>query len=514
MKATKKLLAILLAAVMLMAVLPGAFADDPAYSLTITGTKQGHTYLLYQIFTGTLTNEGGKLVLTDVKYGNGWTDQTAGTLVPQNVLNEFQTASGETNIEKYLPHMPTVGNGAIATVPSTDGATVFMGLPAGYYLVIEADADNLPVGETMTKHILQVVGDTSVALKASTVSSEKKVKDINDSEGTPSAWQDSADYDIGDDVPFQLSATVSDLLNDYKGPYAMTFHDHQSDGLTFNQNSVEVFVKTSSGSAETRIDSANYTVRGGSESSNSCTFEVHFDNLKNISAVTPGSTIIVRYTSKLNARAKTGAPGNPNEMHITFSNNPNNDNPDNPHEEGETPDDKVTVFTFKLVVNKVQPVGDTQETEPLKGAAFKLSKKNSSGAYVEVETLGTDKDNPIDEFKFTGLDDGDYKLEEVITPDSFNTIAPIEFTITANHEVQSDDPRLTALTGGKLADGNVDIAGDLNTGTITTYVVNIKGKTLPSTGGMGTTVFYIIGSILVVCAGVLLISKKRMNGAK
>ena len=509
MKATKKLLAILLAAVMLMAVLPGAFADDPTYSLTITGTKAGHTYYIYQIFTGTLTNEGGKLVLTDVKYGNGWKNQTAGTLVPQNVLNEFQTASGETNIEKYLPNMPTVGNGTFATAPSADGATVFTGLPAGYYLVIEADADNLPVGETMTKHILQVVGDTSVALKASTVSSEKKVQDINDSDGTRSAWQDSADYDIGDDVPFQLSATVSDLLKDYKGPYAMTFHDHQSEGLTFNQDSVKVFVKT--GSAETEIDSTNYTVRSGSESSNSCTFEVHFDNLKNISAVTPGSTIIVRYTSKLNAKAKTGAPGNPNEMHITFSNNPNTDQP---HEEGETPDDKVTVFTFKLVVNKVQPVDGTQEVEPLKGAAFKLSKKNSGGNYVEVTTLGTDKDHPIDKFEFTGLDDGDYKLEEVITPDGFNTITPIEFTITADHEVQSDDPRLTALTGGKLADGNVDIAGDLSTGTITTGVVNIKGKTLPSTGGMGTTVFYIIGSILVVCAGVLLISKKRMNGAK
>ncbi len=510
MKATKKLLAILLAAVMLMAVLPGAFADDLTYSLTITNTTAGHTYYLYQIFTGTLTNEGGKKILTDVKYGNGWKDQTAGTLVPQNVLNEFQTASGETNIEKYLPSMPTVGNGAFATVPSADGATVFTGLPAGYYLVIEADAENLPDGETMTKHILQVVGDTSVPLKASTVSSEKKVKDINDSEGTYSAWQDSADYDIGDDVPFQLSATVSDRLNDYKGPYAMTFHDHQSEGLTFNQDSVEVFVKTSSGSAETKIDSTNYTVRSGSESSNSCTFEVHFDNLKDISAVTPGSTIIVRYTSRLNARAKTGYPGNPNEMHITFSNNPNTDKP---HEEGKTPDDKVTVFTFKLVVNKVQPVDGTQETKPLKGAAFKLSKKNG-GTYVEVKTLGTDKDNPIDEFEFTGLDDGEYMLEEVITPDGFNTIAPIEFTITADHEVQSNDPRLTALTGGKLADGNVDIAGDLSTGTITTGVVNIKGKTLPSTGGMGTTVFYIIGSILVVCAGVLLISKKRMNGAK
>lgn len=512
MKATKKLLAILLAAVMLMAVLPGAFADDLTYNLTITNTTKGHTYYLYQIFTGTLTNEGGKKILTDVKYGNGWMDETADTLVPQNVLNEFQAPQdGKTNIEKYLPHMPTVGNSAFATASSEDGETVFTGLPAGYYLVIEADADNLPVGETMTKHILQVVGNTSVALKASTVSSEKKVQDINDSEGTPSAWQDSADYDIGDNVPFQLSATVSDLLDDYKGPYAMTFHDHQSDGLTFNQDSVEVFVKTDSGSAETRIDSANYTVRGGSESSNSCTFEVHFDNLKNISAVKPGSTIIVRYTSKLNASAKTGAPGNPNEMHITFSNNPNTDQP---HEEGETPNDKVTVFTFKLVVNKVQPADDTRGTVSLKGAAFKLSKKNSGGTYVEVKTLGTDRNDPIDKFEFTGLDDGNYMLEEIVTPEGFNTIAPIEFTITAKHDVQSDDPRLTELTGGNLADGNVDIAGDLNTGTITTDVVNIKGKTLPSTGGMGTTVFYIIGSVLVVCAGVLLISKKRMNGAK
>lgn len=510
MKATKKLLAILLAAVMLMAVLPSAFATestaDTTYSLTIAGTTEGHTYYLYQVFTGAVSNQGGQLVLSDVKYGSSWKTQTAGALVPSSVLDGFQgtTATADGNIATFLADIGS----PYGTYTSQATSTKIDDLPAGYYLLMEAEADNLPDGETMTKHILQVVGDTSVQLKASTVTSEKKVKDTNDSTGVTSDWQDSADYDIGDDVPFRLTAKVSEKLSDFKGPYAMTFHDHESEGLTFNKDSVKVYIETTSGR---ELLTTGYTVyTNGSETSNPCTFEIHFSDLRALKeqGVEPGCTIAVEYTSRLNSKAKIGSAGNPNEMHITFSNNPN---VEEPHEEGKTPDDKVTVFTFQLVVNKVQP-GEGEENVPLFGAAFKLSKKNSSGTYVQVAELG--KDEVVCEFTFKGLDDGEYKLEETVTPAGFNTIAPIEFTITAEHDILSNDPQLRKLTGGKLATGELNVDGYLPDGSITTDVLNIAGKTLPTTGGSGTTIFYIVGSILVVCAGVLLISKKRMNGAR
>ena len=221
--------------------------------------------------------------------------------------------------------------------------------------------------------------------------------------------------------------------------------------------------------------------------------------------------ITVEYTSKLNALADLGMPGNSNTMHVTYSNNPNDEQGG---EEGKTPDDTVIVFTYETIINKVDNDGNA-----LTGAEFILEKKMANGTWEEIAVVKNDAGTI---FTFTGLDDGLYRLTETTTPAGYNTIDPIYFEITAEHEVSSDNPALTRLSATQKKD---DSGAALDTGVVATFaatctsedgtiesnIVNQSGATLPETGGMGTTLFYIIGSILVLGAVVVMITRKRMS---
>lgn len=532
MKTTKKLLALLLSALLLLSLLPAAFAtgvdtdadasgDTPAevnpstdnnnYSLTITATENNREYELYQVFKGTLHIEGNTKILSDVVYGASWADHVLGDPVDDTTLQDYENGTGKENIDKFLDHK---GN-FLKKVKATGTTAMFEGLPAGYYVVLE-------VGEVTgyaakSEHIIQVVGDTSIAAKMDVPTSQKKVKDTNDSTGETTGWQDSADYDIGDNVPFQLTATLPENILRFKGPYALTFHDEQSEGLTFNSDSVKVYLNTVSDAD--LIPSSYYKVKTTDLSDTKCTFEIHFDNLKDITGVTPGSKIIVEYTSTLNGQAEIGSKGNPNEMYIKFSNNPNSDEPE---ENGKTPVDKVIVFTYRFDVFKLDGTqADAGEQAPLPGATFTLYKKVNNAYTKEIGTIESkNAEHGGTIFRFTGLDDGDYKLMEVKAPDGYNTAEDVYFTITASHEVESDNPQLINL-GCKYRSGQTGTANEitgsvsgLNDGSVLINVLNYRGNTLPSTGGMGTTVFYVLGSILAVGAAILLVSKKRMNGAR
>ena len=508
MKSTKKLLALLLSAILLLSLLPAAFATEPeaqaaatTYSLTITGTQNGRQYDLYQVFTGSLHDENGNKILSDVVYGKSWRDQTiVGTPVPENVLNAYVKGDGKANIDDFLPHKSDT---SFANTTAIDDKATFEDLPAGYYVVLEVG--KVTGHAAKSECIIQVVGNTSVAAKMKVPTSQKKVKDTNDSTGATTDWQDSADYDIGDKVPFQLTATVAENILDFKGPYALTFHDKQSPGLTFN-NDVKVYIDG------TQVTDG-VTISTGTATGDGCTFHVHIANLKsymkegNTTLVHGGSKVTVEYTSTLNDKAEIGSKGNPNEMHITFSNNPNSGEPE---ENGQTPKDKVIVFTFEMDVLKYDGTGNT-EAVPLAGAEFTLEKM-VNGVYKGVKKIGSEEAmdwggvNAL--FRFSGLDDGEYRLSETKTPRGYNTAKPVEFTITATHSEVADEPILIDLncTGdGITVNQNKQIHAT---------VYNYRGNTLPSTGGMGTTVFYVLGSILAVGAAILLVSKKRMNGAR
>ena len=432
MKHTKKLASLLLALVMVFALATTAFAaEDTTISAPEGSTR---TYDVYQIFTGDLH----KGVLSNIKWGKNGTG-TEGTAVDQTALAALAAVNGKsdteklTEIQKYVKldseKFGTVSNGKPLTVPT------------GYYLI----KDNGPVndGEAYSLYVVQVVGPTTISPKVGTTTSDKKVKDTNDSAANSTTdWQDSADYDIGDAVPFKLSATIAQDYANYTHGYKLTFHDEEAAGLTFNASSVKVYVDGEEITSGFTVVTENL--------GDDCTFEVRFANLKDIASVHAGSVISVEYTSTLDTDATVGSAGNKNTSHVTYTNNPNDKQAG---ENGKTPDDVVIVFTYQTIVNKVtknpnydSTVEGSEAYIPLKGAGFTLYKKNASGTYKAV---GSElKGENMTTFTWSGLDDGDYKLVETTTPFGYNTIPDIEFTITATHDVSSDNPTLISLSGG------------------------------------------------------------------
>ncbi len=207
----------------------------------------------------------------------------------------------------------------------------------------------------------------------------------------------------------------------------------------------------------------------------------------------------------MNENAVIGEAGNPNTVNLTYSNNPNKGGEG---DTGKTPDDKNIVFTYKVVVNKVD-----QDKKALTGATFTLSKVNADSTTKKIKDFTFSANDAKTVFTASGLDDGTYVLKETKTPSGYNTIEDQYFTISAEHDVKADDPKLQSLRGNKVDGTTTEIAFTPNTtdGSLTTDVVNKKGSSLPSTGGIGTTIFYVIGSILVIGAGVLLVTRRRMN---
>lgn len=187
------------------------------------------------------------------------------------------------------------------------------------------------------------------------------------------------------------------------------------------------------------------------------------------------------------------------------------------NETGKTPEDTVIVFTYQTIFNKVDENGN-----PLKGAEFTLEKYNGEN----WEAITVVKNTEGTTFTFKGLDDGRYRLTETTTPAGYNSIDPIYFVIKATHDEEAKEPKLTTMTvvrtdedGKELIDEETKVPINLGTvilenGSVTAAIENRKGSTLPSTGGMGTTLFYIIGGVLVVGAAVLLIVKRRMSVEK
>ena len=180
----------------------------------------------------------------------------------------------------------------------------------------------------------------------------------------------------------------------------------------------------------------------------------------------------------------------------------NNPNINGEGETGFTPEDTVIVFTYQVVVNKVD-----QDKKPLKGAEFTLYKKLKDGTEKEIQAIKAAEGTS---FTFKGLDDGDYVLKETKTPDGYNTINDIKFTVTADHDIISDSPALNKINGDKVS-GQIKFTPNVDEGSLDTIVENKKGSVLPETGGAGRVMIYVLGSILVLGAGIVLVSKKRVS---
>lgn len=476
-------------------------------TITINDSTEGNTYVAYQIFAG----EADGSVLTNIAWGEGVSaaGQTAlGTAsdVAATLTNTADAEEFASEVAEYL----TVPSGSDSTVDG--GVYAIENLEPGYYLIKNtAVAD----GEAFTSYILKVVNDVTVNPKDDSVPTLDKT--VADNDGDTDT--ESADYAIGDDVPFTLTATLPSNVSDYE-EYKLVFTDNLSAGLTYN-NDAKVYIDGTEVTATISADAGVITIT--------------LDDAKALGA-TDNSVVTVEYTAELNENAVIGGEGNLNTADLEYYNNPNFDyNGDGEGENGKTdtdgdgdvdeddtydndgdgdvdeddgdtdgdgdvdeddqiettPEDSVVVFTYELDVNKVD-----SSNAALEGAGFTLYKKNGEGNYVQIGSEITG----VTTFEFEGLDAGEYKLVESTTPDGYNTMGGMEFTISSTHTEAGFD--LTSSLG---------TAATITDGTITTDVVNYSGTELPETGGMGTRVIYTLGGALVLGATVLLVTRRRMS---
>lgn len=382
---------------------------------------------------------------------------------------------------------------------------VFANVDQGYYLI--AETGKLADGDARSLVILDTAGndDITVDAKEEEPTFEKDVYEKNDSDkdDEKTGWGKSADHDIGDDVQFRLTGNYKDI-SEYEH-YYFAFHDELQDTLEFDPTSVEVYING------TKV-TTGYTVVTNPE--DNCTFEVVFEDLKTLvpDALTGGKVEII-YNAELKDDAVIGNPGNKNTAKLEYSNNPyyDGEGKPGPDDTTETPPETVVVFTYEMDVNKVDENGDE-----LDGAGFTLFKwDDEENDWVAVG----DEIKGVTTFKFEGIDAGKYKLEETTVPAGYNKAEDIEFTVVATYEDTGEalieklevlDAEGNTVIGD--ADGGKIFTTDFNAGTLTTDVENKTGSKLPSTGSIGTAIFFLIGGLTVVCTGVLLVTKRRMKG--
>lgn len=561
MKKTNKFAAFALAACMMapMTMATTASFTASATNVTISSSSSSsdqatHTYTAYKIFDGTYSTNG----LTVTGWATGFdstglladddftgividSTTTLPTTIGSVIGSNTDAAAVAQAIEKIASNSSTADKLAsvLAKYVGTSGTKLSgtaVDLPAGYYIVKDVmGTDN--THDAVSKFILEVSGGTTpidIVTKKSYPTVEKKVKEnvkaitgqATYEKSTTEKWNDVADYNIGDAVPFKLYGTMPSTLDDYEH-YYYKFTDTL--GSQFNTPAVDAITVKVNGTPIT-VDGKNcrVTASGGN-------ITVSFEDIK--AYVTSVNDIVtVEYSAVLNKTAVIGRNGQTNKVDLEYSNNPNvsykpntsDDNEYTPNDEdkGKTPEDKVIVFTYELDVTKV----DKATAAKLANAEFTL--QNSDGKYAKIDSDGklvawvdateTDTDGTTTlksgtdgMFKVIGIDDGVYTLTETKTPtDAYNAIAPLELTINADtSNTQNEDADGTELVSLKLTGTDLDYtATDADKhGIVKMDVANSKGSTLPSTGGIGTTIFYVLGGTLVVGSGIALVTKKRLG---
>lgn len=439
---------------------------------------------------------------------------------------------------------------ADATGLSTTGSVK---VDQGYWLFADPRTDLEGTHTSRSLVLLDTKGqeELTISPKAEVPTVDKEVSDhLNTEKPAESGWGEYTDVNIGDPVYFQLTGKTlppkSELAAYEKYEYA--FRDTLSEGLDFFDGSVTVVVKNKAG--EHDVTDAFTVVPVGAEGTQT-TLSIFCDDILDsangiVQYLEDGCEIIVRYQAILNNNADIGNPGNPNEVYLEYSNDPYSDG------KGKTPEDEVVVFTYELGVVKVDGL---DEAVKLEGAEFVLYRENNGTAeYVQVDNSGkvsgwaaatTDADGKVTSYpkgavlttgkdgkiNISGLDKGEYKLKETKAPNGYNILKD-ELTVTIGAEVNDaedalDKISLTVVNGTDTTTTTIDPNANglseeqkdaanagLAAGILTTNVKNSTGMELPETGGMGTTIFYIAGGVLMVGAAVLFVTKRRMGSAE
>lgn len=534
-KVIKKLLAALLAVAMVCAMAIPAFAENSEGDV-----DSHHTYSAFQIFKGDVEGNNIKdFKISNVDWGSNIinnSDDFLNKLREANPIGPlFTNAKSAQEVLAVISQWHDSDDYSIAfarfvchylysndanptyVVRAGSNALTIPEAKAGYYLFVDTtDFSKDDSYHSYNSFLLMVTkGNWNVPItpKAEKPTVEKKVYDNPDGTST-GGFGSSADHAINEKFQFQLTATLPDSTNrayDYYDKYSVIFHDTLSEGITYDKDDeLDSVVIKSNGNTYNITDSSKYTIDTTDlESQNSfvvnidvkaCAKDAGFD-LNN------GATITVTYTAHLNDKAYVNTAGsstsNINKVYLTYSNNPKDES-----SIGKTPESTpVYVYTYQLNNTKHQ---DTEKGPALEGACFRLYSDEACTDQSEVQLYQKDgfyypikdvlgkeavemKSAANGTFNVKGLDAGTYYLKEITPPDGYSACKVIPVTIKADHS----------------RNDQVNLEGS----NLTNDIVNIKagGITLPSTGGIGTTIFYVVGGGLMVAAIVLLVTKKRME---
>ena len=538
-KAMKKLMAALLAVAMVCAMAVPAFAYNPGETEEDLNTK--HNYGAFQIFKGDVEVKDGVTKLSNVEWGSNITNHDA-------FLAQLRD---DPTIGKYFTNAKTVQDvlAVIGTWHDSDDNSIAFARCVCKYLYPTADAKPEPADQDHTGGInirkpgYYLIVDISpfhgddfyhaynsfmltvtkapyyVIIKHKVVKPtvKKEVYDNDDksSYGDDNGWGSSADHAINEEFKFRLIAKLpasedNGRAYDYYDKYTVCFNDTLSAGITFdNLDTVEI-ANVDGGDPKKITD---YTlVKDLHEAGLPSSFKLSIDNVKTCAVaaglnLNDGATITVTYTAHLNDKATVNTANgsnttdNKNSVFLQYSNNPRiNTSLD------KTPTSEACVYTYQL--NNTKYHDEVNENNKLEGAGFRLYsneacndedeiklKKNNDGTYsrdFSTEGKGVEMlSNKDGQFNVKGLDAGTYYLKETNPPTGYSACKVASVTIKANHTNERVD-----LDGSNLS---------------TTIINNKPGIILPSTGGIGTTIFYVVGGGLMVAAAILLITKKRME---
>lgn len=526
-KTIKKLLAALLAVAMVCAMAIPAFAYNPGETEeNLNGT---HGYSAFQIFKGVISKDNP--TLSGVDWGQNITEPDiflANLKNDPTIGEKFETAATAQEVLAVISQWSNSDDNSIAFArvvcsylyPNADAKpepvitdhTGGINIPkSGYYLIVDTTYFNPgdyyhAYNSFFLLNVPQVPYVVPINRKVVKPTVEKEVYDNQD--GTNEAgFGSSADHAINEEFQFKLTATLPanpDRAYDYYDEYMVTFCDTLSAGITFDRWDTVVI---NNGGADIPIPAENYY----SDASNQ-DLTLSIEDVKTCAPglnLNNGATITVTYTAHLNEKAYVNTAGgasnteNKNSVYLIYSNNPRSS-----AFFDRTPESAVCVYTYQL--NNTKYHDDDNPNNVLAGAGFRLYsdeachdedeiklKMNDDGTYsrdFSTEGKGVEMISGQDgQFNVKGLDAGTYYLKETTPPAGYSACDKTRIVISATHD-----------------EHNVNLSGESN---LNNKIINIKagGITLPSTGGIGTTLFYVVGGGLMVAAIVLLVTKKRME---